>query len=220
MKYIDIVEKLNKSLGLPKQMEAFASQVPKGSLVLDAGSGISPYRKLFAHAKYESADFHKVDKKYEPSTYICDLANIPVENERFDFVIFTQVMEHLAEPQKVLAELHRVLKKGGVMFASAPLSYEEHEVPYDFFRFTQFAWKKLLDDAGFEIQKLDWIDGYFLTLSHQFDIMNRLFSKSKIYYWPIKIFAKFFMILFLFLETKKKLKVGMPLNYFCIAVKS
>ena len=60
------------------------------------------------------ADFEKVDKEYAQSTYVCDLASIPVEDERFDAVVFNQVLEHLPEPKRVLAELNRVLKKGPV----------------------------------------------------------------------------------------------------------
>ncbi|MDR2579676.1 MAG: class I SAM-dependent methyltransferase [Fibromonadaceae bacterium] len=209
----------NKSISrwrLAEEMKLFASSVPSGALVLDAGSGSAPYRELFAHAKYESADFCKVDKRYEPSTYICDLANIPAESERYDFVILSQVMEHLSEPQKVLTELHRILKKGGIIFASAPLFWEEHEQPYDFFRYTQFAWKKLFAEAGFEIQKLDWLEGYYGTISHLFSLMNNL---PKYKFLPIKIFNKFCSLLFYYLETKHKLKIGTPLHYFCIAVK-
>lgn len=106
--------------------EAFASSVPAGSLVLDAGSGDAPYKPLFKHARYESADFEKVDKRYAPPTYVCDLKSIPVEDCRFDFIIFNQVMEHLPEPRLVLAELFRVLKPDGRMIYTGPLFYEEH----------------------------------------------------------------------------------------------
>ena len=39
----------------------FSEMVPKDSLVLDAGAGTGPYKELFKHAKYESADFEQVD---------------------------------------------------------------------------------------------------------------------------------------------------------------
>jgi len=201
---------------LEKEMRIFANRVQKGALVLDAGSGEAPYKNLFLHARYESADFCKVDKRYEPSTYICDLADIPVENCRYDFVIFNQVMEHLPEPSKVLLELHRVLKEGGCMFASAPFFFEEHEQPYDFFRYTQFAWRKILTEAGFEIEKLDWLEGYYGTLGYQFSMMSRL---PKWKFLPFRIFARLFSLLFHWLETKQKLKIGLPKNYFVIAFK-
>ena len=88
---------------LLREMEAFAASVPSGALVLDAGAGQAPYKSLFQHTQYESADFEKVNKAYAPSTYVCDLQSIPVEDGRFDFIIFNQVLEHVPEPQRVVS---------------------------------------------------------------------------------------------------------------------
>jgi ubiquinone/menaquinone biosynthesis C-methylase UbiE len=85
----------------------FAQQVLVDDWVLDAGAGSAPYKSLFEHAHYESADFEQVDKPYAKSTYVCDLKKIPVEDERFSYVVFNQVMEHLPEPDLVLAELNK-----------------------------------------------------------------------------------------------------------------
>jgi SAM-dependent methyltransferase len=158
---------------LLQENAAFARMVPANSLVLDAGAGDCPYQNLFSHARYESADFEKVDKKYGKTTYVCDLRKIPVEDGRFDFIIFNQVMEHLPEPCLVLKELCRVLKPGGEMMYSAPLFYEEHEQPYDFFRYTQFGVRHLLTSAGFSIKRLEWLEGYFGTVAYQFNCMAR-----------------------------------------------
>jgi ubiquinone/menaquinone biosynthesis C-methylase UbiE len=150
-----------------QESAAFAAGIPRGALVLDAGAGSSPYKPLFAHTQYESADFERVTKSYAPQTYTCDLAAIPVEDDRFDAVVFNQVMEHLPEPYLVLRELYRVLKPGGSMIYSAPLFYEEHEQPYDFYRYTQFGVRHLFQKAGFELERLDWLEGYFGTLGYQ-----------------------------------------------------
>ena len=158
--------------------QAFAEQVPEGSLVLDAGAGEGPYRGLFEHARYESADFQRVEKEYASTTYVCDLSAIPVEDARFDFILLNQVMEHLPEPARVLAELHRVLKGGGKMIYSAPLFYEEHETPYDFYRYTQFGVRHLMESAGFRIERLDWLEGYFGTVAYQLDTMARYLPRS------------------------------------------
>lgn len=152
---------------LDRENIAFAATVPTNALVLDAGAGPQPYRKHFAHCTYEAADFEKVDKEYAKSTYVCDLGSIPVEDGRFDAIVFNQVMEHLPKPRDVLRELHRVMKPGGAMLATAPLFYEEHEQPYDFYRYTQFAWRHLMEEAGFEIERLDWMEGYFGTVAYQ-----------------------------------------------------
>ena len=142
--------------------------VAPGERVLDAGAGRAPYRDLFAHAHYESADFVAMKgMKYAPPDYVCDLASIPVEDARFDHVILTQVLEHLPEPGDVLRELHRVLKPGGTLWLTAPFFYVVHERPYDFFRYTQFGLRHLLERAGFEVRELGWLEGYLATLGHQ-----------------------------------------------------
>lgn len=156
----------------------FAKGVPNGAVVLDAGAGTAPYRSLFAHAQYETADFEKVDKQYTPSTYVCSLESIPVEDGRFDFVIFNQVMEHLPDPKSVLTELNRVLKPAGKMLYSGPFFFEEHEQPYDFYRYTQFGLRELFSKAGFDVERLDWLEGYFGTVGYQLNCMAR--------YLPVK----------------------------------
>ncbi|MBA3262243.1 MAG: class I SAM-dependent methyltransferase [Thermoleophilaceae bacterium] len=153
--------------------------VQPGELVLDAGAGRAPYRGLFAHAGYETADFLAVKgKKYTAPDYVCDLAEIPVDDARFDHVVLTQVLEHVPEPAKVLAELHRVLKPGGTLWLTAPLFYAEHERPYDFFRYTQFGLRHLLESAGFEVLKIDWMEGYLGTLSYQARVMSKCLPSS------------------------------------------
>lgn len=152
---------------------AFAATVAKDALVLDAGAGEAPYKPLFQHARYESADFQKVEKPYAVSTYVCDLRSIPVEAGRFDAIVFNQVIEHLPDPRAVLAELHRVLKPGGRMICTGPLFYEEHEKPYDFYRYTQFGLRHLFGEAGFRIERLDWMEGYFGTVGYQLQGMAR-----------------------------------------------
>lgn len=145
-----------------------AASVPPGSLVLDAGAGEAPYARFFADHRYETADFARVDKAYSQDlTYVCDLAALPVADQRFDLIVMTQVLEHLPEPVSVLSEMRRVLKPGAELWLSAPLFYEEHEIPYDFYRYTQFAHRHQCDAAGLEIVSIDWLEGYFGTIAYQ-----------------------------------------------------
>lgn len=150
-------------------LKEFAERIPPGSLVLDAGAGDQHYKPLFAHARYESADIMLVDKAYEPPTYSCDLSNIPVDDDRYDFILFNQVLEHVAEPQIVINELARVLKPRGVILCTCPFFYEEHEVPYDYFRYTQFALRKMFEAASLEVRSLAKLEGYLTTLSYQLE---------------------------------------------------
>ena len=144
-----------------------AASIPEGALVLDAGAGDGLYKPLFDKACYESADFCQVDKEYGEITYVCDLASIPVEDDRYDLVLCSQVLEHIPEPRAVLTELFRILKPGGELWLSTPLFFAEHEIPYDYYRYTQYGLRHLLELAGFQVQKVEWLEGYYGTLSYQ-----------------------------------------------------
>ena len=158
---------------LREAVRRFARGTKRGMLVLDAGAGTSPYRKLFKHARYEAADFAELGTKYAPLDYVCDLTDIPVEDGRFDRVLCNQVLEHLPAPGAALAELNRVLRPGGRLFLSAPLFFEEHQQPYDFYRYTQYSLRMLAEEAGFEVVRIDWLEGYLGTVAHQFQQMYR-----------------------------------------------
>jgi SAM-dependent methyltransferase len=159
---------------LEQVVRTVALEVPARAMVLDAGSGVGLYKSRFSHTRYESADFMQVDKKYGEVLYVCDLASIPVEDARFDFVLFTQTMEHLKEPQRVLQELVRVLKSGGRILYTGPLFYEEHEQPHDYFRYTQFALRYFFQEAGLTIERLEWLEGYYGTLAYQLTTASRV----------------------------------------------
>jgi len=110
--------------------------------------------------EYETADFCQVSKGYGSIDYVCKLDAIPVENGRYDVVLCTQVLEHVAEPWEVFLELNRVLKPRGRLLLTAPLCWDEHEKPYDFYRYTQFGLSHLATRAGFEVQSLEWLEGF------------------------------------------------------------
>lgn len=153
---------------LAEFLENAARNTADGSMVLDAGAGDCRYSEHFPHANYEAADICVLERNYEKVKYKCDLREMPVESERFDVVVCTQVLEHVPEPKEVLVELNRVLKPGGKLYLSAPLYYPEHEVPYDFFRYTQFGFRHLLDGANFEVEQLEWLEGCYMTMATQF----------------------------------------------------
>jgi 2-polyprenyl-3-methyl-5-hydroxy-6-metoxy-1,4-benzoquinol methylase len=156
----------------------FAKSVRPEMLVLDAGSGRAPYRDLFAHARYETADFAQLKREYHKITYVCDLTDIPVEDARFDRVICNQVLEHVPDPAAVLRELARVMKDDGRILLSTPFFYHLHNRPYDFFRYTPYSLRKLFQDAEFEVEQLEWIESYFASVGLQFQHMGRFLPRK------------------------------------------
>jgi SAM-dependent methyltransferase len=67
---------------------------------------------------------------------ICDAHYLPLENEHYDGVWIQAVLEHVVEPQKVVAEIYRILKPSGLVYAETPFMQQVHEGAYDFTRFT------------------------------------------------------------------------------------
>ena len=199
--------------------------------VLDAGSGTQPYRHLFAHAHYESADLMQVEKAFAAPDYVCDLASIPVQDGRFDRVIFNQVLEHVAEPKEVLAELGRVLKPGGKIICTCPFFFEEHEVPFDYFRYTQFAHRHLFEAAGFRVLSVAWLEGWLGTVGYMLRAMARFLPFRPVgagffiwLCWPLVILAKLtaFFLAGVFYRLDRHCKLtgpGFPKNYMVIAEK-
>jgi SAM-dependent methyltransferase len=218
---------------LERETRLFAEMIRPGDLLLDAGCGDSPYRHIatLAGARYESADFKQVPgAPYDAKiTYVGDLANIQCQSNRFDFVLFHQVMEHLPDPSKVLGELYRVLKPGGKLLYSAPLFYEPHQLPYDFYRYTSIGAEYLLKDAGFVVDRMDWLEGYFGTVSYQMkgiarDLPLGLGGGLGNLAFPFMVALKGMMAIgavgFGWLDTKRKYTArGYPKNYVAVATK-
>lgn len=72
--------------------------------------------------------------------------------EQFDAVFSISVFEHLAMPWKVVLEINSIMKPGGLCFMASHQSWAVHEQPWDFWRFTDSAWKVLFNRAtGFEV---------------------------------------------------------------------
>ncbi len=59
-----------------------------------------------------------------------------------------------ADPDLLMRDLARVLRPGGLLVLTAPLVWEEHEVPYDFHRFTSFGLRRCVEMAGLEVRDL------------------------------------------------------------------
>ena len=149
---------------LEKFIQDGASVLKSGEYVLDAGAGEHFYKRLYENRIYHSTDIQKNNTQV---SFISDLSFLPIANEKYDLIICTQVLEHVQEPEKVLYEFHRTLKPTGQLWLTVPLYFEEHEIPMDYFRFTQFGIKHLISKAGFKIRKLEWLEGYFGTVSYE-----------------------------------------------------
>ena len=128
-----------------------AARLPAGAIVLDAGAGECVYRPLFSHCKYKAVDMAVGSDKwnYANLDWIAPLHKLPIPDSSFDAILCTQTLEHVELPRESVQELHRVLKPGGTLFVTVPMAQNEHQIPYDFFRFTSYGLRSLFKSAGF-----------------------------------------------------------------------
>ncbi|MEW8693840.1 MAG: class I SAM-dependent methyltransferase [Candidatus Thiodiazotropha sp.] len=86
----------------------------------------------------------------------------------FDAVFSVSLFEHLAMPWKAVIEINRIMKPGGLLYISTHPVRPPHELPWDFWRFSNETFKTLLNDrTGFEIlQSEEGTPGRILSLSH------------------------------------------------------
>jgi SAM-dependent methyltransferase len=117
-----------------------AKTISAGSKVLDVGAGTCPYKYLFNHCDYKTHDFKKYEgvklngeQDYGKIDYVSDIVNIPIEDNSFDVVLCTEVLEHVPEPIKALEEMSRLLKPGGRLLITAPLGSGLHQLPYHYY---------------------------------------------------------------------------------------
>ena len=134
-------------------VEAFAATVRADSTVLDLGCGMQPYAELFEHCVYIGIDVESSGRRPQDkrADRFYNGINIPYEDESFDAVFCTQVLEHALEPDQLLLDVRRVLRPGGRLMATVPFMWGEHEAPYDFRRFSTFGICRTLERAGLTV---------------------------------------------------------------------
>lgn len=119
---------------------------------MDLGCGSKPYENLFEVEQYIGVDVRisghdhsdsKIDVFYDGIT-------LPFADNEFDSALSSETFEHLPNPQHLAYELFRVLKPGGKLLLTVPFVWPEHEMPYDFSRFTAVGIERILTNAGFK----------------------------------------------------------------------
>lgn len=166
-------------------------------LLLDIGCGNKPYRKwmLEKDCTITGCDIEQSSEKLVD--ILCPATDIPLPNETFNTVFSSQVLEHVPDHGKMLDECYRLLKPGGYLIVSAPMFWEHHESPYDYFRFTRYGFAHLLVSRGFEVELIKANGGKWALLGQaKLCNYNSFFVRHK------SMVARFFRFLYFALQIK------------------
>lgn len=87
---------------------------------------------------------------YKNVDIVCDVHDLPFENESIDIVINESLLEHVTHPEKVIDEIHRILRKGGLVLTDMPFICGFHAAPHDYSRRTRTGLLELFKDFHIE----------------------------------------------------------------------
>lgn len=174
---INIPPNFNPSLR-DEFVKEIASTLPIGTKVLDVSSGAKPYMNLFNHCLYTSHEFNEnsniIDKfrnenssKNKNHDIYSEIDNIPLDDNTYDFILCTEVFEHIPEPIKAMKEFVRICKPQGKILITAPFTSGVHQEPYHFYSgFSPFFYNYLKEIYNLNIIKFKSQGDIFL-LNHQ-----------------------------------------------------
>lgn len=171
---------------------------------LDVGCGKMPYKQYITeNSTVETYTGLDIENAIEYDNVIqadifWDGIKMPIDNESYHTIMATEVLEHCPHPNVTLNEIYRVLKVNGTFIFTVPFLWNLHETPHDEYRYTPFALKRLLTEAGFINIKLHPTGGWHASMAQMLGlwicrapINNNLRFILKIMIFPIyKILLK------------------------------
>jgi|TARA_A100001011_G_scaffold398809_1_gene504607 2-polyprenyl-3-methyl-5-hydroxy-6-metoxy-1,4-benzoquinol methylase len=159
-----------------KQLKPFVK--PSGRL-LDVGCGTGNF---LSYMNKKNFDVFGVDNN-TTALKICAKKKLKVYNsletvpdKAFDVVSLWHVLEHLPQPEKVIAKIHDLLTSKGVLIVAVPnfsshdrLHYQNNwaalDVPRHLWHFTPEGLEEMLSSAGFKLLKKNplWLDVFYIS---------------------------------------------------------
>ncbi len=126
----------------------------RGAL-LDVGCGVKPYRTLLAGVtRYLGIERPGTLTRSTVVDAWADALALPFRDQAFDTVLCSEVLEHVPEPARLLAEAARVLRRGGALILSTPQTWGLHEEPFDFYRYTRYGLDHLARGSGLTVVEI------------------------------------------------------------------
>jgi SAM-dependent methyltransferase len=157
--------------------------------VIDIGCGNKPYEQNFKDKTTDYVGCDIIQSNLNKVDVLCAANNIPLPDASFDTAFSTQTIEHVEDHQGLVNEAFRLLKPGGHFIVSGPLYWYLHEEPYDFFRFTKYGFKYVLEKAGFEVVETCSNGGMWAVAGQSY---IHAFAKSTSKHFLIRIFKFIF----------------------------
>jgi SAM-dependent methyltransferase len=147
--------------------------------LVDIGCGYKPYeRDLRGIVKeHVGVDYQETPYDLNRVDIVATAYSIPVADGTFDCALATEVLEHLEDPFAAVSEWFRIVRPGGCLLVTTPFIWGIHDEPRDFFRFSPFGLRHVIESAGWEIVEIRHLGGFWTTfgqlLAYVFESYDR-----------------------------------------------
>jgi len=131
-------------------------------IVVDLGCGKKPFEALIAAC---ASHYIGLDIQACEADVVADITKLPLATGSIDTVICFQVLDDIAESTMFLDEVYRVLQPGGVLLLSVNQTWRTHDHPHDYYRFTKFGLKYVLEKSHFTVERIDAMGGLWAFVS-------------------------------------------------------
>jgi SAM-dependent methyltransferase/uncharacterized protein YbaR (Trm112 family) len=127
-------------LNAPRNRRRFSECVERLSprpRILDIGSGITGKVNVAGISSAVQAGLIGLEIAPTPATSVVgDAHKLPFRDASLEGVLIQGVLEHVRDPLRVVAEIERVLRPGGVVYVDVPFIQHYHQDPEDYRRYT------------------------------------------------------------------------------------
>jgi SAM-dependent methyltransferase len=146
--------------------------------LVDIGCGSKPWKGLFApHVSEHIGVDYLPEIRGTKIDVVATAYEIPLPDGHADTLLMSAVLEHLEEPAVALREARRLLAPGGHAILTAPFIWPVHEAPRDFFRYSPFGLRHLIEEAGFEVLEVVPLAGAWTTFSLELSYALRKYRR-------------------------------------------
>jgi SAM-dependent methyltransferase len=140
---------------VPELFNTYCNAPVRGAKALDAGCGMQPFRPMIEADGYCYIGFDVIQNRSGTVDVIGGLdGDLPPElgsPGSFQFILCTEVLEHVADWNAAFENLAQCLAPSGRLLITCPHFYPLHEVPYDFWRPTEFAIRYFAESSGLRV---------------------------------------------------------------------
>jgi SAM-dependent methyltransferase len=121
---------------------------------------------------------------------------LPFAANMFILVITQQTLEHVQSPYQAVREMHRVMKKGGLLYCQVPFTIGYHPGPTDFWRFSREGIRELVEQACFVCEEVSIAvgpgTGFYRIAVEFFSVLSTILSQRLYYVTKAVVAVAFF----------------------------